>query len=164
MDRDAHRKPHHHRLCARLPHGCGDRRRPQTARSPRSSLDHAPITARSTPRPIPRKYPAGMFGIVTGSYDFPRRLPRSTRTSPTRRPAASPIAALSASPKHLRDRARHGYSGATNCSMDAVELRKKNFIRRAVPVSVAAGVHLRQRRLSQTLRSRRSRRSATTRC
>ena len=30
-----------------------------------------PTTARSTPAPIPSKYPAGFFNIVTGSYDIP---------------------------------------------------------------------------------------------
>ena len=46
------------------------------------------------------KWPAGLFNIVTGSYDFPGRArARSTGSTPTRRRAASPIAARSASPR-----------------------------------------------------------------
>jgi len=43
----------------------------------------------------PAQVPAGMFGIVTGAYDFPNALPKSMRISPTRHPAVSRIAARS---------------------------------------------------------------------
>ena len=47
----------------------------------------------------PTKWPAGFFNIVTGSYDFPVAHCPSTASTPTRRRAASPIAARSASPR-----------------------------------------------------------------
>ena len=43
----------------------------------------------------PSKWPAGFFNIVTGSYDIPVAHSRSTASTPTRRRAASPIAARS---------------------------------------------------------------------
>ena len=48
----------------------------------------------------PTKFPAGFFHIVCGSYDLAgRRTSRSRPSTRTRRPAASPTAARSASPR-----------------------------------------------------------------
>ena len=54
---------------------------------------YSPTTAASMPAPIPSKFPAGFFAIVTGSYDFPSRTWWSTASTPTRRRAAWPTAA-----------------------------------------------------------------------
>ena len=43
----------------------------------------------------PSKFPAGLFNVITGSYDFPTRSSRSTASTRTSRPAASPTAARS---------------------------------------------------------------------
>ena len=45
----------------------------------------------------PSKFPAGLFNVITGSLRLPRtRSSRSTASTPTSRPAASPTAARSA--------------------------------------------------------------------
>ena len=47
----------------------------------------------------PSKFPAGLFSICTGSYDFKNAFARSTASTRTSRRAASPTAAPSASPR-----------------------------------------------------------------
>jgi aerobic carbon-monoxide dehydrogenase large subunit len=71
-----------------------------------------------------------LFSICTGSYDFPVAHCRSTASTPTRRRAASPIAARSASPRRpIADRARMDIM-AQKLGMDPADFRMKNFIRR----------------------------------
>jgi len=43
----------------------------------------------------PSKFPAGLFNVITGSYDFDAASWRWTRPIPTSRPGASPTAARS---------------------------------------------------------------------
>ncbi len=112
VDRDAHREPHEHRLRARLPHGRRDRRDRTTARSPRCTSRRPPTTARSTRPPIRASIPAGMFGIVTGSYDFPDGPRRSRRVLHEQGAGRHRLSLLV--PRHrseFRDRARHGHPG-----------------------------------------------------
>ncbi len=45
------------------------------------------------------KFPAGLFSICTGSYAIPKAYAASMRSTRTRRPAASPIAARCGSPR-----------------------------------------------------------------
>ena len=52
-------------------HGRRDRRDDRRPSDRAARLRRRPITAHSTRRPIPPSIPAGMFGVVTGSYDFP---------------------------------------------------------------------------------------------
>ena len=63
----------------RLPHPRRAGRRRRTARSPRSRSGRSPTTATSTRPPTRRKFPAGLFNVITGSYDFPTRVRRGRR-------------------------------------------------------------------------------------
>ena len=113
VGRDAHREPHHRpgspatttwtSRSARTKDGQGHRAQGQ---------DGSPTTARSTRPPTHQVSGRACSGFVTGSYDFPTAFTESTRTSPTRPRAASPIAAPSGSPKRLRDRTRDGAARA----------------------------------------------------
>ena len=47
----------------------------------------------------PSKFKVGLFHIVTGSYDLPAAHVSATARTRTRRPAASPTGARSASPR-----------------------------------------------------------------
>jgi carbon-monoxide dehydrogenase large subunit len=70
VDRDAHREPHDHRVRARLPHGRRDRRdqrRQGHGAQGGDVADHGAFDAAADPDEVSGR----LFGIVTGSYDFP---------------------------------------------------------------------------------------------
>ncbi len=114
VDRDAHRKPHHHRLRARLPHGRGDRReqrrqahraqghdgrRPRRVRRRGRSDEISGRPVRHRDRLV--RLPDGLHRTRrllhqqgTGRHRLPLLVPRDRGI--------------------VRDRARHGYPGATS--------------------------------------------------
>ena len=99
MGRGPHREPLHHRVRARLLHGDRDRRDQGRQGHGAALSTPSPTTARSTPAPTP---PNGRRACSASSPARTISRPRmcwSTASIPTRRRAASPIAARSASPK-----------------------------------------------------------------
>ena len=164
MGRGPHREPLDHGLRARLPHGDGDRlhqgrqgdraallhhRRPRRVRRLRQrhqvagrALQHR-HRARTTSRP---------------------RIAWSTASTPTRRRAASPIAARSASPRPPTHRARHGHHGAEARHGPGRVPHEEPDPARAVPLHVGDGLGIRFRRLSHRHAARRWTRSTTRRC
>ena len=99
MGRGPHRESFDHRLRARLSHGDGDRRDQGRQGHRACAPIPSPTTARSTPAPIrPNGRPACSTSSPAPTTSRPRMC-RWTASTPTRRRAASPIAARSASPK-----------------------------------------------------------------
>ena len=104
--------------------------RPPTARSPRCTSRRRPITARSTRRPIPAKYPAGIFGIVTGSYDFPVAHAEVDAFFTNKAPGGIAYRCSFRVTEASYAIERGMDILADELGMDAVELRRKNFIRK----------------------------------
>ena len=99
MGRGPHREPDRDLVCARLPHDDRDRRDQGRQGHRPCAFTCSPITARSTPAPIRRNgRPASSTSSPAPTTSRPR-ICRSTASTPTRRRAASPIAARSASPR-----------------------------------------------------------------
>ena len=99
-------------------------------RSPRCTSRRRPITAHSTRRPIPRKYPAGIFGIVTGSYDFPVAHAEVDAFFTNKAPGGIAYRCSFRVTEASYAIERGMDILADELGMDAVELRKKNFIRK----------------------------------
>ena len=76
----------------------------------------------------PTKFKAGLFHVVTGSYDYPAaHVTRAARTR-TRRPAASRTAARSASPRRRSSSSGSCRTAAYELGIDPADMRFKNFI------------------------------------
>ena len=99
MGRGPHREPVHHRLRARLPHGDRDRLHQGRQGARRCAATRSRTTARSTPAPTPANGRPGCSASSPAHTTSRPRTARSTASTPTRRRAASPIAARSASPR-----------------------------------------------------------------
>ena len=100
VDRGSQREPAGRLVRPRLPHRRRDGGDARMARSPalrvKTLADHGYADAAANPS----KFPAGLYSIATGSYDYESGpSSRSMASTPTSRPAASPTAARSASPK-----------------------------------------------------------------
>ncbi len=130
MGRGPDRKPLHHLVRPRLSHDDRDRGDARRAGSQVYACTSSPTTARSTPAPIRRNGPRASPTSSPAPTISRSRTFRSMASTPTRRPAASPIAARSASPKPpMRSNARWT-SWRRSSGMDPVDFRIKNFIKR----------------------------------
>ena len=99
VGRGPHREPLDHRVRARLPHGHGNRRDQGRQGHGDCAATPSPTTAPSTPAPMPPNgRPACSASSAAPTISRPRMC-WSTASIPTRRRAASPIAARSASPR-----------------------------------------------------------------
>ena len=95
VDRGSLGEPPGRLVRPRLPHPCRARPRPRKARSPGSRSRRWPTTATPTPRPTrPSSRPACSTSSPARTTS-PTRSSRSTASTPTSRPAASPTAARS---------------------------------------------------------------------
>ena len=116
-----------------------------------TTADHGAFDAAADPT----KYPAGIFGIVTGSYSFPVAHAEVDAYFTNKAPGGIAYRcsfrvteasyAIERGMDILADELGHGCRGAAQ-----EELHPEG----SVPVPVGAGVHLRQRRLSQDARRR----------
>ena len=114
-----------------------------------TTADHGAFDAAADPS----KYPAGIFGIVTGSYDFPVAHAEVDAYFTNKAPGGIAYRCSFRVTEASYAIERGMDILADELGMDAVELRKKNFIpKEKFPYPVGAGVHLRQRRLSQDAR------------
>ena len=132
-----------------------------TALQVATTADHGAFDAAADPS----KYPAGMFGIVTGSYDFPVAHAEVDAYFTNKAPGGIAYRcsfrvteasyAIERGDGHPRRRARHGPGGAA-----AEELHPEG----AVPVSVGARASPTTAATITRRSTSRSRRSATRRC
>ena len=114
-----------------------------------TTADHGAFDAAADPS----KYPAGMFGIVTGSYDFPVAHAEVDAYFTNKAPGGIAYRCSFRVTEASYAIERGMDILADELGMDAVELRKKNFIRKdQFPYPSALGLHLRQRRLSPDAR------------
>ena len=114
-----------------------------------TTADHGAFDAAADPS----KYPAGIFGIVTGSYDFPVAHAEVDAYFTNKAPGGIAYRcsfrvteasyAIERGMDILADELGHGRRGAA---------QEEFHPEGSVPLSVGAGVHLRQRRLSQDAR------------
>ena len=116
-----------------------------------TTADHGAFDAAADPS----KYPAGMFGIVTGSYTFPVAHAEVDAYFTNKAPGGIAYRCSFRVTEASYAIERGMDILADELGMDAVELRRKNFIRKdQFPYPSALGLHLRQRRLSQDARRR----------
>ena len=154
VDRDAHGEPHEHRLRPRLPHGRGDRRdrRRQGHRAARRD-DGRSRRVRCGGRS--EQVPGGHLRHRHRQLQLPGRPRRGRRVLHEQGAGRHRLPLLV--PRHrseLRDRARHGHPGRRAGHGCRGAAQEELHPEGSVPVPVGAGVHLRQRRLSQDARRR----------
>ena len=109
-----------------------------------TAADHGAFDAAADPT----KYPAGMFGVVTGSYDIPvahavGRAFHQQGAGRHRLPVPFRVTEASYAIERAMDIL------ADELGLDAVELRRRNFIKKEQRIPIGPRLHLRQRRLPQ---------------
>ena len=127
VDRGPHRQPDLDRLRARLPHARRARAR-RTARSPGLRVDVLADQGAFDAAAQPTKFKAGLFHIVTGSYDIPAA---HVVTGVYTNKAPGGVAyrcSFRVTEAVVPDRAPGRHARATSSSMDPAELRLQNFI------------------------------------
>ena len=126
VDRGPHRQPDLDRIRARLPHARRDLLKNGKITGLRVDVLSDQGAFYGTAQPT--KFRAGLLPHRHGSYDIPASHVRSRRCTRTRRRAASPTAARSASPRpSYLDRAARRRA-AYELGVDPIELRMSNFI------------------------------------
>ena len=115
-----------------------------------TTADHGAFDAAADPT----KYPAGIFGIVTGSYSFPVAHAEVDAYFTNKAPGGIAYRCSFRVTEASYAIERGMDILADELGMDAVELRKKNFIRKDQFLPRRRWGSLRQRRLSQDARRR----------
>ena len=148
VDRGPHGEPPGRLLRPRLPHGRRAGARPRTARSRRCAsrplADHGYADAAANPS----KFPAGLFSICTGSYDFKHAFAEVDGAYTNKPPGGIAYRCSFRVTEAAHAIERMTDMLAQELKMDPAELRFKNFIPPdKFPYKSAARLGVRQRQL-----------------